>query len=265
MKRNIIASTVLLMLTAFFGCGGGGDGGDPNAPASISLTPSKTVALANGSDTITLTANVVKSGGGPVADGTLVAFSAPGSAVSLSAASAATANGRAVVTATHSAVTGSNNRTVVVNATTGGMASSMAVKFINQPTSVDVSVAFSMALTNLASFRFSLLNTPGALFDTTTHPITLVNAAASGSSSLGIPVLTGSSLAIVMTSVPGFSFNTGIAPIIKATYAVTGTGLPAFSVDTTANFIAEDANGQFTLPQVGPSNVILTTVYNTEL
>ena len=93
--KYFIGIVVIIATAALTGCGGGGGGGDsadPNAPATIDMTASKNVALANGSDTVTIQAAVKKADGSSVADGTIVTFSV--ATATLSAPTAATTHGR---------------------------------------------------------------------------------------------------------------------------------------------------------------------------
>jgi adhesin/invasin len=270
MKRTYFTGiAVILTMSVLFACGGGGGGGtaaDPNAPDNVALTPSKSTALADGSDAITVTAVVTKADGAAVADGTVVTFSAPGSSAVVSPTSATCSGGNASVSVTHPAITDANNKTIVVTAAAGSKSGNMSVKFIKQPSSVDVSVGFAVAIDNLAALQFKLNNTDGATFSNTDPQLISAINAAAGSSVLGNFTQASNSNSIGLIHTTGFATAASI-PIIKATYAVAaGAGLPTFSVDVTdTGFVATDFNGNQTVPQVSASNmVVISTVFDTE-
>jgi hypothetical protein len=270
MKIKYATSIVLILaISVLSACGGGGgDGGaaapDPNAPASVALTSSKTVALANGSDAITIRANVKKADGTAVADGTVVSFSNPGSAASLSATTAACSGGIATVTLTHPSIS-ANNVSAIVTAVAGDKSGNLAVKFINQPTSVEVSIGFGIAVTNLTTLRFQLNNTAGASFNNADPQLIFAINAAAGSLVTGNFITNSNTIGLAAFSNAATGFNTSTTPIIRATYAIApGSGLPTFSVDATVPFTATDPVGNATVPQVAASNMVVTTVFNTE-
>lgn len=264
MKRTFLLGFILILaVAALSACGGGGDG-DSNAAARITLIPSKAMAVANGADPVTIQASVENADGTPVADGTVVTFSV--NTATLSASTAATTNGTASLSMTCASITGANNYTATVTASAGGASGTADVKFINQPSSVDVFVRFDTAVTDLAALQFVLKNTAGASFDNDTQLISRINNAAPGSTSI---ILAGfnpaaSSLTIGLANPNGF--NSGTTPIIKATFAITpGTGLPAFSVDSApGSFTATNPDNNATTPPVTDANMVVSTVFNTE-
>jgi hypothetical protein len=268
MKRtSIIGLIIFLAASVLSGCGGDGDAAAPdtNAPASVALTPSKTAALANGIDAITIVADVSKADGTAVPDGTVVSFSVPGTAGSLSAPTAVCSGGLASVILTHPSIS-VNNTPVIVTAVAGDKSRNMAVKFINQPTSVEVSIGFGTAVTNLTTLKFQLNSTAGASFNNgglaDPQLISAINAAAeAGSLAAGNFIANSNTIGLVNVG----GFNTGTAPIIRATYAVAaGDSLPTFSVDA-AGFSATDPDGNATVPQVTAADMVITTVFDTEL
>jgi adhesin/invasin len=267
MKRIYsIGIAVILTVSVLFGCGGGGGGStppaDPNAPDKVTLSPSKSKALADGGDAITVTATVTKADGAAVADGTAVTFSAPGSSAVVSPASTTCTNGSASFTVTHPAVSGANNATVVVTAAAGSTSGNMSLKFINQPSSVDVSVGFGLAVTNLAALQFTLNSTAGAAYDNASELISAINAATGSLVTANFTAATNSTEIALVNST---GFNTGTNPVLKATFAVAaGSGLPAFSVDADALFVATDKDGNATVPQVNAANMVVSTVFDTE-
>jgi Big-like domain-containing protein len=265
MKLRYITGLILLLaVSTFAGCGGSDNGGaavDPNAPAVVTLNASKSLALANNSDQVTIRADVSKADGGAVADGTAVTFSAPENSCSLSAATAVTANGSVSVTLTRAPIQGAGKQTVTVTAAAGGASGGKEVKFINQPASAEVSVSFSPTVTNLAALNFTLNNTAGASFNIATQPVAAVNTA-SGSLVLGNFNAASGSTNFALVKAAGF--NTGALPIIKATFDIAANaGLPAFSIDP-AGFTATDPTSGPTAPAVTAANMIVTVTYDTE-
>lgn len=261
-KISLITLMLFLAVTALSACGGGGGGGgaDPNAPATIEVI-ARTPALANGSDMVTVQGDVRKADGTAVADGTVVAFSV--NTATLSAATAVTTNGIASVTMTCPAIPGANNSTATVTASAGGASGSKDVKFINQPSSVDVFIAFNQPVTNLAALQFKLNNGAGTVYDDAgTQLISAINAA-EGSFVVG-NFAADNSNTIALISAAGF--NTGTTPIIKVTYSVvSGAGQVAFSVDASpSTFTVSDKDGNAPVPQLSAANLVVTTKFNTE-
>lgn len=260
-----------LSLSILSGCGGGGGSGAPaDTPASevaaVTLTASKSLVLADGTDAVTIGADVRKADGTAVADGTSVAFSVPENSGILSAASASTTNGFATVTLTLAPISGQNNRTLTVRGTSGSITGVKDVKFINQPASADVLIAFDQAVTNLAALNFKLNSSAGASFNNSTQPVLAINGAI-GSLVVGNFDGAVSSTNIGLVNGGAGGCNTGTAPIIKATFAVApGTGLPLFTVDLTpATFTATDPLNGAVTPQVTAANTVVTVVFDTEL
>lgn len=259
-KISFITLILLLAAAALSACGGGGgESADPNAPAAIAVTASKNMALANGSDVVTLQAAVTKADGTAVPDGTVVTFAVTNA--TLSAASAATTSGNASVTMTCGAIAGANNYTATVTAAAGGASGTRDVKFINQPSSVDVSIAFNPAVSNLAALDFTLNNTVGASFDNNAQLIIPVNAA-EGSFVMGNFVSNSTRINFINAA----GFNTGTTPIIKATFAVASdAGMPQFSVSSSATITATDTGGNPITPAVTAAGMAVTVTFNTEL
>lgn len=261
-----ISAVLILFLSLFMlgGCGGGGgSSAGPNAQATITLTPSKTKALANGIDSVTIQVDVRNADGTTVSDDTVVAFSASDTAGTLSAAEASTISGRASVTLTCSGV-----QTISVTGSAAGATGTTSVKFIRPPTSAEVSIAFDQAVTNLAALSFKLDNTLGATFDNVNQPVSAVNAAAGASTfvmSNFNSTINANTIGLINGSAGGI--NTGTAPIIKAVYAIGATDfLPAFAVDTAsaATFTAADPHFAATVPPVAAANLVVTVTFNSE-
>jgi len=111
--RNLSSLLLCLLTLVVIGCGGGGGGtsADPNAPASMTVSSTAPSRLVS-DPPVTITANVLKADGSPVAAGTVVNFSTTGG--SLSAITTTNASGIATATLT-SAVKG----VFIVTATVG--------------------------------------------------------------------------------------------------------------------------------------------------
>jgi Big-like domain-containing protein len=256
-------TVILLALTMAAGCGGKSSSGS-DSQAAVALTASKTKALANGADVVTIKADVRNPDRTAVADGTLVTFSVPNNAGTLSAPSVLTSNGLATVS-----LTSSSTRTISVAATAATISGTIDIRFISQPSRADVFIAFDRPVTNLAALSFNLLNSiPAVAFDNASQPIAAINAA-SGPQSLVAGNFNASSSINTIGLVQGGTggFNTGTAPIIKATYTVNATSvLPVFSVDVTsaATFTASDPDFSSTFPPVTAANLVVTVTFDTE-
>lgn len=263
--RKFIGIVIILATSALFGCGGGGGGADPGSAATITLTPSKTVALADGNDAVTVHASVAKADAAAVADGTPVTFTAPDDAGNPFVIQTTTVGGLASITLTRDPIQGANNQTGTVTADSGGASQSVQVKFINQPAKADVFISFKQAVTNLAGLDFKLNNTAGATFSNPDPQlIVTMNSAAVGSTLvLGNFNPADNSTRIVLANPTGL--DTGTTPIIKATFAIS-SGLPVFSVDQTpASFTATDFNSSATVPPATAADMAVTVTYDTEL
>lgn len=263
MKIHKYLSLILLLpLAIMTGCGGGGDSAAPtaSAPASVVTAASKVLALANSTDTATITANVTTASGAAAPDGTPVTFSVPAGTGTLSATTATTTNGVASVTVKHDPVTGATpNQVVTVTCTAGGATSAKDVKFINQPTKATVSCGTKRAVPNLAALDMEVDCTAGATFNNATQPIAPANAAAG---SLVAAKFTAGATQVSMINATGV--NTGTAPIMTATFDVVAAGgLPTFSVNPAA-ITATDPAGTAITPPVTASDVACTAKFDTE-
>jgi len=140
------------------------------------------------------------------------------------------------------------------------------VRFINQPATADVFIGFDQAVTNLAGLQFNLNSTGGAAFDNDAQNIKAINNA-EGSLTIvvGNFIAASNSTAIGLGNAGASGIDTGTAPIIKVTYAVSA-GLPQFSVDLTAgtfSAVADEAGSAVT-PAVTAANLVVTVKYDTE-
>jgi hypothetical protein len=102
--RNLSSLFLSLFTLVVLGCGGGGGGGgtavipaDPNAPTALTVSSSAPSRLVS-DPPVTITANVLKSNGSPVAIGTVVNFTTTGG--TLSAVTTTNASGNATATLT---------------------------------------------------------------------------------------------------------------------------------------------------------------------
>ena len=66
MKKIFVSGLLLLMVSTLSGCGGGGSGG-VDSQVTVNLSASKAKALANGTDGVTIQADVRNVDGTPVA------------------------------------------------------------------------------------------------------------------------------------------------------------------------------------------------------
>jgi Big-like domain-containing protein len=262
---------ILVFLFAVSALSGCGHGGAANSGMTIDLKAAKGVALADGNDVATVQANVENADGTPAPDGTSVSFTAAESSGPLPSSTATTANGKASFSLVHAPISGATHVTVTITASAGGASASQDVKFITQPSSVDVFIAFNQAVTNLAGLQFNLISTPGATFDNNAQRIFPMNNAVAGSSSqvVGNFDPAANSTKIILSYAGFGGFNTGTTPIIKATFAITA-GLPVFSIDeltSAATFTAVGSVGTdfgATTPPVTAENLVVTTTYDTE-
>jgi hypothetical protein len=270
--RSLISLMLSLSIALVSGCGSDDSGGtssvipvDTNAPATLTLTPSKGIALADGADAVTIRAEVMKADRTPAADGTVVTFSVPADSGTLSTSTAVSAAGLAVVTLTRAPVSGAKNQTITVTGAAGSATGTAQAKFINQPASADVFISLDQNVTNLAALNIKVINTPGVSFDNTVQPIAAINAA-SGSSVVNNFNAQANVNNIAMINAAANGCSTGTAPIIKATFAVAaGNGLPAFGIDPApASFTATNSSNGATSPSINTANVVVTVKYDTE-
>lgn len=264
--KKIVVGLILFLATALCGCGGGGDGGgsDPNGAAAVQLTVSKGLALADGSDAVTLLAEVTRADGAAVADGTVITFTVPAGSGTLSAALAATNGGIASVNLTRPPIAGAKNQIVTVTGSVGQVSGATEVKFINQPISVELFMATAAPVTNLAALQLVVNNTAGTSFDNTAAPVFTLNNAAVGAS-LATANFNAAVNSTTIALINANGINTGTTPILKATFSVTASaGLPSFSIDPAASITATDPNGIALTPPLTAANLVLSMRFDTE-
>jgi len=265
--KKVLVGLILFLAAALTACGGGGDSGgsDPNGPANVQLLPSKTLALADGNDVVTLLAEVTRADGAAVADGTIVTFTLPAGSGTLSAALVATNGGVASVNLTRPPVAGAKNQIVTVTGSVGRVSGATEVKFINQPTSVELFMATEAPVANLAALQLAVNNTAGTSFDNTAAPVFTLNSAAVGAS-LATANFNAVANSTTIALINANGINTGTTPIIKLTFSVAASaGLPSFSINTApARFTATDPNGIALAPPLTAANLVLSTRFDTE-
>lgn len=149
---------------------------DPNAAASVAVSPSSPTTSFVGSS-VTITATVTTFAGGAIADGTTVAFTTSNSNGTLSSPTATTSGGSASVTLIGAAV-----GSVTVTATTGGKShTTAAVTFKAAPTTATVKISTGgVASGTLIGDLKALLSYPSGKY-------TIVSVVPSGSGSSLVP------------------------------------------------------------------------------
>jgi hypothetical protein len=266
--KKMMVGLILFLAATLSGCGGGGDdggaGSDPNGPATVQLTVSKGMALADGSDAVTLLAEVTRADGSTIADGTIVTFTVPTESGTLSAALAATNGGIASVNLSRAPIAGAKNQIVTVTGSVGRVSGATDVKFINQPSSVELFLATDAPVANLAALQLVVNNTAGTSFDNTAAPVFTLNNAAVGAALVTAnfnAVANSTTIALINAN----GINTGTTPILKATFSVAASaGLPSFSIDQAASITATDPNGLALNPALTAANLLLSMRFDTE-
>lgn len=259
LRRHAPFLAIGILLLLMTGCGGGGGGTPPgpNDVSTVSVTSSKNLALANGTDAVTITASVTKVAGGAVADGTTVTFTVASGTATLSSTNATTVAGVASVTVTHAPITGAKNETDTFTATASGVnsAAGASIKFINNPSSATVDIALDVPFTGLSAIDF-VLAPNGATYASSS----LINEA----NVTGALILAPGNDAYAF-----FSPNTGVntvanKPIFHFTFTInptTITSLPSFTLQQPSNGFQVVATSPTT---VAASDFILTTVFDTQ-
>ena len=265
---SLMALAAFLFLIAGCGDGGGGGGGvvapplvDPNAAATVTATTSKTLALANDSDLVTVTADVTKNAGGPVADGTVVNFDVATGTATLSSATATTTGGTATVTVKHLPVAAPGiNETITMTATAGIVTSApVSAKFINVPASANVQLATTNAVSDIAALVFNLIPGNGATYNL--GSMTAINEAAAA---IEFDNVSQNQYSLLDPSLPtGFTTVAG-KPILEFTFTINAaiTALPVFGMQGTVT--ANHADTTSFNPALNTNDFIITTVFDTE-
>lgn len=255
-KNSVMALVTLFLLVLVSGCGGGG--GDTNLTpvvnqSQIAISPSKSIALADNVDTVTITASFT---GATPADRTPVVFSVTSGTATLGSTTVETTGGVATTT-----VRTSTPGLVTVAATSGTTATT-SIKFISQPTAMNVTIALNPAVSALATLQFNLVNSAGAAY--TANSLTLLNTALNQFAAAGQqPGSDTTTVALISAA----GFDTSTAPIMNLSYAVTA-GLPAVTVSPTGITATKLANPSDvtsgTNITLTPDNFLVTVKYNTD-
>ncbi len=295
-SRLLLPAACCAVSLVLGGCGGGGGGSDPNAAAFINFSttyPSSgySLAIADGTDTVAVKAIVRRADGTYVPDGTIIRFSSYSGAAVFDNSSTSrrleTVNGRATAVLKHPAVTvltpqnrSAVNVVVTPTAVAGGVEKKTKVKFINQPTAVDVTVALTPAISapGMAAFGFTVQNSAGA--DNSDAAIAKAaealafEAAAAGNTVVPLATV----LSATQTRFSGIAFTTGGAgmtttagaPMFTLAYGVTaGQPLPTFSVMPDSwfsgtGFLVQDIDGNDLMPSLSAANFMLAPHFDTE-
>lgn len=296
-SRLVLSASCCALSLLLGGCGGGGGGSsDPNAVAFINFSttytsPGYSLAIADGADTVAVKAIVRRGDGAYVPDGTTVRFSTYSGAAVFGNTSTSQrlviANGRATAILKHAAVSAltpqnRNGINVVVTpvAIAGGVEKKTKVKFINQPTAADVTVALTPAIgtPGISAFGFTVQNSAGADNSAATiaNDVEALAFEAAPSNGTVAPIVT--VLSPTQTRFSGIAFNAagdGMttaagSPVFKLAYGVTaGQPLPSFAVvsDTglsSLGFLLQDLNANDLIASPSPANFILTPRFDTE-
>ncbi|HEY6872676.1 MAG TPA: hypothetical protein VI298_08130 [Geobacteraceae bacterium] len=241
-----------LLVLIIAGCGGGGS--SSTSTAAITLTAKSPVL-------VTYTSNRVQAAFPSVAavpDGTPVVFTASSPNISLLPATATVAGGAATVRV-KSSVPGKYriSATTTVGATV--YTGSALVTFIDQPSSVQLSIALQPPVGNLGGLQFSILNDPGiSAFQNFTSLNPGFFAFTNLSSGQAPP---GNRTNVAAISATGVDV-TSTAALFRLTYSIGANGgLPGFAIDP-ASILAVSANGN----TITPAPAFLTSwKYDTDI
>ena len=271
-RRHLVYLVLLVTVTALFtACGGGGGGPTPSVALTAAYpdyftTMPETFALANNADAVAITASVKNADGTTAADGTTVTFSAP-AGTTLSSTTATSTGGTATVTVKHVAATApARNVTVPVTASALGVSSSINVKFINQPSSVDVSVALTPSLIGVEAVQLDISSTAGVIAGPAAPTTVGINAGVNGIFATSFDATNNLSHVGALFTPPGIN-TTASVPVIKITYNVTAAaGVADFTpAAPSGGYIVAGASGA-TLISPAPSTLsfVVTFKYDTE-
>ncbi len=228
--RNLSSLFLSLLTLVVVGCGGGGGGtavipADPNAPAALTVSPSVPSRLVS-DPPVTITANVLKSNGSPVATGTVVTFTTTGG--TLSAVTTTDASGNATATLT-SATKGDFTVTAKVG--------SIPVKTV-QVKCIDPNAPNSVAVTGANTANIST----GVVLTATVTPDGINGTGGSGGAIADGTVVTFASLSpgatfTPATTVGGVATTTLSGITSPATVSVTASTGGVTSPNKTINFV----------------------------
>jgi hypothetical protein len=236
--------------------------------ASVKLASDKRIALANGSEDITMTATV-KDIAGKALSGKSISFLITKGSGSLHGADLTTGpTGTAAVMVNRVAISPGTYEDVTIKATVTGAAGSKTVRFINLPTTMVAEVGLNKVVSNMATFTFDVVSTP------TQSPIPIVepiNQAATGAfipnvntfaSLLNFP----NTYTLLTVNTPAITTVAG-SPVVRLTYLINQsiTELPVFALGEDPLHVT--ANGP--LPNadpiaVAPADLFMNQKFDTE-
>jgi hypothetical protein len=252
-KWRCAITLLLLMLAA---CGGGGGPATPTV--AISVTSAKSPVL------VTYTSNTVRTTyPSPVPVGTQVNFTASSPNVTMIPATAMVAGGSATVRV-KSSVPGKYLITATSTVGTTVYTGSATVTFINQPASVNLSIALQPVVNNLGSLQFTIVNDPGIgtlqnfSFNPGLYAFTNLSTQAPPNNRTNVGAL--ANISVVNGVAKGFDV-TSTAALFQLTYNIAANGvLPGFSIDP-ASVQAIFADGSSITP---PPTFLINWKYDTD-
>ena len=157
MKKRFSVYVMMFAAITFLFAACGRDHGDNGTPvdltkaSTVTVTSDKRIALANGSENITLTALVTNASGSALS-GTAISFGITAGTGTLQNAAATTdALGNATVQVNRGPIAAPlTKEDVVITATADGVSGSKTVRFINLPASAAIEVALTKTVSDLA-------------------------------------------------------------------------------------------------------------------
>jgi hypothetical protein len=274
MKKRFSVYVMVFAAITFLIAACGRDHGDDAVPvdltatSTVTVTADKRIALANGSENITLTALVTNVSGSALAGKTISFAITSGTGTLQNAGATTSASGNATVQVNRGPISPLTKEDVIVTATADGISGSKTVRFINLPASAAIEVALTKTVTDLAILTFDIVSAP-----TQTPPIFLQLAAIGAADTP--PFINGVTTQTFQLAAFTFSLmtseNPGItttpnSPIVGLTYNIDSTiqELPIFSVGPN-NIRADDSGGFPILPTLNQADISATTVFDTEL
>ena len=274
MKKRFGIYLVVLAVTSLLlaACGGGGGGGTP-PPPSVTVTADKEIAMANGSEDITLTATV-RDFNGAAMPGTAISFVITSGSGSLHSADLTTgASGTAGVKVNRLPIDPPGTyQDITIRGSAAGVSGSKQVRFINRPSSATIQVAINPPVSNLATLTFDLITGPTQT--TTLLSIDPINEAViapfigplgPGTQNTFTSILNPPSTYTLFTSLnPGITTKLN-SPIVGFVFAVdaTDTELPTYKIgpDHITAFVP---SGLPLLPGLTQANLSATVKFDTE-
>jgi hypothetical protein len=274
MKKRFGIYLVVLAVTSLLlaACGGGGGGGFFALP-SVTVTADKRIAMANGSEDVTLTATVHDFSGAAM-PGTTISFVITSGTGSLHSADLKTgASGTAGVKVNRLAIDPpGTSQDITITASAAGVSGSKTVRFINRPTEASIQVVINPSVSNLATLTFDLITGPTQT--TTLLSIEPINEAiiapfigpnGPGTQNTFTSILNPPSTYTLFTSLnPGITTKSN-SPIVGFVFGIdaTDTELPTYVIgpDHITAFVP---SGFALLPGLTQANLAATVKFDTE-